>query len=131
MQTQKPEWFTQRKIKISCRWARRQKSGAGRRPVFEDLVKNDEDRAMVRLVSATFDLNRPYMAPPGVPPERLEALRMAFDAMAKDPAFIAVANKYTNVAPSTGEELESAVAEVYATPQAVVERMMALQSLSG
>src|SRR5437867_4428005 len=95
-------------------------------PVFDDLVKTDDDRAMVRLVSATFELNRPYMAPPGIPPERLRALRAAFDRTTRDPAFVAVASKQTNVAPSTGEEFDRVVAQIYATPKATVDRMMAL-----
>jgi tripartite-type tricarboxylate transporter receptor subunit TctC len=124
--TQKPEWFSQGKIRIILQTGSVRNPALASVPVFEDLVKTGEDRAMVRLVSATFAFNRPYMAPPGVPPERLKALRAAFDAMTKDPAFVAVGNKYTNVAPSTGEELDRAIAQVYGTPQAIVERMLAL-----
>ena len=46
--------------------------------------------------------------------------------MAKDSAFVAVASKYTNVAPSTGEVLDRAIAQVYGTPPAIVDRMLAL-----
>jgi tripartite-type tricarboxylate transporter receptor subunit TctC len=126
LQMQKPEWFSQGKVKVILQMGSTKNPDLAAVPVFDDLVKTDEDRAMVQLVSATFELNRPYMAPPGVPPERLAALRMAFDATVKDPAFMAVASKQTNVAPSTGEELARAVARIYATPKAVIDRMMAL-----
>jgi tripartite-type tricarboxylate transporter receptor subunit TctC len=126
LQTQKPDWFSEGKVKVILQMGSTKNADLAAVPVFDDIVKTAEDRAMVRLVSATFELNRPYMAPPGIPPERLQALRAAFDATARDPAFIAVASKQTNVAPSTGAELDRAVAQIYATPQTIVDRMMAL-----
>src|SRR5262249_41721929 len=124
--TQKPEWFNQGKIKIILQMGSVRNPALAGVPVFEELVKTDANRAMVRLVSATFELNRPYMAPPRVPPERLKALRAAFDALAKDAALAAAGTQYTHAAPPTGEELDRAIAQVYATPPAIVERLLAL-----
>jgi tripartite-type tricarboxylate transporter receptor subunit TctC len=124
--TQRPVWLSQGKAKIILQMGSSRIPELASVPVFDDLGTNAEDRAMIGLVSATFDITRPYMVSPDVPPERLAALRAAFDAATRDPAFVAAASKYANVVPSTGEELARAVAKIYATPQAVVDRMMAL-----
>jgi tripartite-type tricarboxylate transporter receptor subunit TctC len=121
-----PEWFSERKINVILRMGPVTDPDLAGVPDFEALAKTDDDRAMIRLIAATFLLNRPYMAPPGVAPERLKVLRDAFDATVKDPAFIAAANNHTNVAPSSGPELERFISEVYATPQRVVAKLLAL-----
>ena len=95
-------------------------------PSVEDLARNADDRRVIELVVSGTQLGRPLFITPGTPEERVKALRAAFDAMAKDPAFVLAGNKYTNVAPSTGEELDRAIAQVYATPPAIVERLLAL-----
>ena len=122
----KPEWFSERKVHVILQLGPVIGSDLVDVPRFENLAKSDDDRAMVRLIAATFELNRPYMVPPGTPPDRLRALRAAFEATTRDPAFIVAASKHTNVAPSTGEELERAITAVYATPRPAVERLLAL-----
>lgn len=122
----KPQWFSEGKVHVILQMGPVIGSDLADVPRFENLVKSNGDRAMVRLIAATFELNRPYMVPPGIPPDRLKALRAAFEAATRDPAFIAAASNHTNVAPSTGEELERAITGVYATPQPVVERLLAL-----
>jgi tripartite-type tricarboxylate transporter receptor subunit TctC len=65
---------------------------------------------------------RPYVAPPGVPAERLRALRAAFDATMRDPAFQAEAKRQElEVRPVSGVEAEGLIKDIYATPPAVVK----------
>jgi tripartite-type tricarboxylate transporter receptor subunit TctC len=65
---------------------------------------------------------RPYVMPPGVPAERLRALRAAFDATMKDPAFLADARRQDlEVRPVSGTEAEALLKEAYATPSALVK----------
>ena len=67
-------------------------------------------------------MGRPFAAPPGVPADRAAALRRAFDATLKDPAFLAEADKLKlEVNPVTGEDVDKLIAELYATPKDVVE----------
>lgn len=122
----KPEWFDKRLVNVILQMGPVIGTDLAAVPRFEDIVTSDDDRAMVRLLAATFELNRLFLAPPDTPPERLKVLRTAFDAMARSPAFINAASKYSNIAPSTGDELEEAVKRVYATPKRVVDRLMAL-----
>ena len=66
---------------------------------------------------------RPVVAPPGVPVERLEALRAAFAALASDTEFLADAEKsQLEVNPVSGEEVEQLVKDVYQTPKALADK---------
>ena len=59
------------------------------------------------FLSADIPISRAYVTTPGVPPERVQALRRAFDATMKDPQFIAEAAKLSmDISPSTGEEAQ-------------------------
>ena len=63
------------------------------------------------------------VAPPGIPPERLAALRSAFDATMRDPEFLADASRQgLDVRPMTGTAADGLIAEVYATAPEVVRR---------
>ena len=65
---------------------------------------------------------RPYVAPPGIPPERLKALRAAFDATMKDPEFLKDAQRQDlEVRPLSGAQADALIAEIYASPPAVVK----------
>jgi tripartite-type tricarboxylate transporter receptor subunit TctC len=95
-------------------------------PTIYDLVKSDEVRQVWDLILAPKVMSRPYMLPPGVPAERIAALRAAFARMAKDPAFLAEMEKTkTEVNYISGEESERLIHRVYAFPSAIVARMIA------
>ena len=67
------------------------------------------------------ETGRPVAAPPGVPEDRLAALRRAFDATMKDPAFIAEAEKLQlEIEPMTGAEIHTMLADAFATPKNIV-----------
>jgi tripartite-type tricarboxylate transporter receptor subunit TctC len=92
-------------------------------PFIFDLAKTDEQRQILTLWAAPNKMGRPYFAPPDVPPERLAILRRAFDAMEKDPEFIADAEKSGLGADGIGgEDVEALVRQVYATPKNVVAK---------
>ena len=92
-------------------------------PSIEDLVKDPDDKKIVELLVSGTRLGRPLAAAPGVPPERVKALRDAFDAVMKDPDFLketAAAN--IEVDPVRGEDMQKVVASVLATPKNLAER---------
>jgi tripartite-type tricarboxylate transporter receptor subunit TctC len=63
------------------------------------------------------------MAPPGLPPERLNTLRRAFDATLKDPAVLAEAKKLgMEINPVSGREVEALVVKMMNTPDALAQR---------
>jgi tripartite-type tricarboxylate transporter receptor subunit TctC len=76
-------------------------------PSFSELVKTPKDRAMVNLLAEMQYIGRSVAAPPGVPADRLAALRRAFDETMRDPAFIAsLKAKSMSVHARTAAELE-------------------------
>jgi tripartite-type tricarboxylate transporter receptor subunit TctC len=88
-----------------------------------DVVKNPDDRQVLELIFNQSEFGRPYITPPGVPPERLKALREAFDATMKDPEFLAdAARGKLPIDPMGGEEFARIVDKLYEVPEAYVAR---------
>ena len=93
-------------------------------PLLMDLATAPDDRSALKLLSAPTAIGRPIFTTPGVPQERVEALRAAFNAPMKDPAFLATAAKANmDLNPVSGEELQRIVAELFATPPSAVQRL--------
>ena len=117
----KPDWLRDKKLSIIVQAGPRAPDLAA--PSLEDLAKTAEDRQLVELIVSGTRLGRPLAATPGVPEERLKALRAAYAATMKDPDFLQEAQKLNfEVAPVLGEELQQVVAKVLATPKSVAER---------
>ena len=96
-------------------------------PLLIDLAKNSEDREVLMLISSSTTMGHPVMAPPGVPADRVQALRKAFDDAMQDPVVLADAEKQRrSIRPVRGEELQKIVTEVLAAPQSVRDRALAL-----
>jgi tripartite-type tricarboxylate transporter receptor subunit TctC len=92
-------------------------------PFIFDYARTEADRQLFRLVFGWLDLERPIGTPPGVPAERVAALRAGFDKAIKDPALLADAAKINvGIEPMSGAEIEKFVAEVSRTPAAVAAR---------
>jgi tripartite-type tricarboxylate transporter receptor subunit TctC len=91
-------------------------------PYILDIAPSDNARQIVRFLTASGDLGRPFIASRAVPKERIDILRQAFAATMKDPNFLADAKaQRLPVAPHTGAEAEKIVAQLYATPPAIID----------
>lgn len=92
-------------------------------PTVEELAKNEDDRRIIQLIISGTKLGRPLAAGPGVPPERVKAMRAAFDATMKDAEFLqAAAASKIEVDPVRGEDMQKVVTQVLGTPKELVER---------
>ena len=97
-------------------------------PLTISFAKTDEDRQVMEMIYSQNLFGRPYLVPPGVPADRVAALRAALASMVKDPALLADAEKIgLDIGPMGGEELQALVAKLYALPPRIIER--AKQSL--
>jgi tripartite-type tricarboxylate transporter receptor subunit TctC len=91
-------------------------------PSIVDVARDADERAALKLILSRQTMARPYVAPPGLPPERLDALRAAFEATMKDPQFLADAERQDlEVRPVSGVAAESLINEIYASPPSVVK----------
>jgi tripartite-type tricarboxylate transporter receptor subunit TctC len=121
----KPTWIADGLVKVIGHYSLEDPPELRPYARIVDLAKTDSDRQALRLVLARQAHGRPYFMPPEVPPARVEALRRAFDATMKDPAFLADANNMkVDVSPMTGEETQALIMQVHTqTPADVVERV--------
>ena len=117
-------WIDEKKIKFIVQYNLQPYPELAGVPMVMDLAKTDEQRTAMRLLFARTEYARPYFLPPDVPAERVQALRRAFDATMKDPAFMADAQKLQlELSPMTGEAMQALVADLATTPPAIVARV--------
>jgi tripartite-type tricarboxylate transporter receptor subunit TctC len=91
-----------------------------------ELATHDADRQALTMLVGRTEYGRPYFLPPEVPAERVQALRRAFDATMKTPAFIADAAKLQlEIDPMSGEDVQALVAQLSRTSPDVVARVRA------
>jgi tripartite-type tricarboxylate transporter receptor subunit TctC len=92
-------------------------------PLTVDFAKTPASRAIMELIYSSETFGRPYMLPPGVPPDRVAVLRKAFLQALRDKDLLAEAQKIgLDVDPISGEELQTLAEKIYATPATTVEQ---------
>jgi tripartite-type tricarboxylate transporter receptor subunit TctC len=117
-------WVTEKKVKLLAQWALRKHPEVADVPLVLDFAGSDGDRDALRLALARLEYGRPFFMPPNVPPERVAAVRRAFDAAMKDLGLLAEADKLKiDIEPLTGEEVASLVEQVSRTPAETVARV--------
>ena len=120
----RPDWLKEKKINILVQIGLNKAPDLPDVPLLMDLATNPEDKAVLRLLSAPSTIGRPIFTTPGVPEDRVKALRAAFDATVKDPAFLEEAKKGgLEVDPVSGEEMQRIVNEIVATPEPIAKRL--------
>jgi tripartite-type tricarboxylate transporter receptor subunit TctC len=120
----KPQWLAEKKINILVQIGLKKAADLPGVPLLLDLAANDEDRVLLRLLSASTEIGRPIFTTPGVPAERVAALRRAFNAMVRDPAFLNEAKRENfDIDAVPGETLQKLVGEMVAIPPAQGARL--------
>jgi tripartite-type tricarboxylate transporter receptor subunit TctC len=93
-------------------------------PMALESARSSDERKALELFFARAAIGRPFVAPPGLPADRLAALRQGFAATLSDPAFLDDAKKLKlNVVPVTAQEMTDIITRAYATPPAIVQRL--------
>ena len=129
VKTQRPDWLAKGLVRPVVQIGLEKAAELGDVGWAMELARTDEDRRVIALVVGSTFMGRPFLAPPGVPAERREALRKAFAATMKDPQFLADAEKHKlDVSPVSGADIEAFVASAYATPGPIIERAKAVLS---
>ena len=96
-------------------------------PTIQEFIKTEEQRQIITFINASLELGRPFALPPGVPPERVAALRVAFAAAVHDSVFVADAAKMKyEVTYTSGEEQQALIDKLYKTPPAILKKAAAL-----
>lgn len=93
-------------------------------PMMLLLAKTEADRQALSMFYAQNAFSRPFILPPGVPVDRVAAMRAMFMKAIADPDLQAEAVKMKiDAEPTSGEELQKIIERMYATPKDVVERV--------
>ena len=125
MKRTKPEWLEKNLVTVLVQFGVTPNPEITA-PFILDLLKNPEDKQVVRAALSQLAMARPFTAPPSVPQERVAALRAAFDATVKDPAFLADAKQQQlDITPYSGAQIDALMKDIYATPPELVARVRA------
>jgi len=116
-------WLTEKKINIIVQAALRKEADIPDVPLALDLAKTEEQRQILKVILTSQETARPFAAPPGVPADRVAALRKAFMDALRDPELRAEGEKLgLDLDPIAGGELQKIAEKIYATPPDIVER---------
>ena len=118
----KPNWIAEKKVNFPVQLNLTKGSELQDVPLITEFATSDKQRQMLKLILSRQEMARPYAAPPGIPEDRKAALRKAFDETWADPELLAeMKARGQEVNPVSGAALDKLIAELYATPKAVVE----------
>jgi hypothetical protein len=119
----RPDWLRNKKVNVLMQVGLHKEPELPNVPFALDFVRNDADRKVMELNFTQKTAARPIVAPPGVPADRVAALRAAFAALAKDQEFLADAERSKlEIAPVPAEEVDRVVRLITSTPSAIAER---------
>jgi len=127
LKLRKADWLRDKKINILFQISIHKHPELPTVPAIIDYAKTPEDRKVFEFLFAPQEMGRPFFAPPGVPAERVTALRQAFAQTLQDPQFLADAEKLgVEVQHVGGEEVQKLVDRIYASPPEVIARAKAV-----
>jgi tripartite-type tricarboxylate transporter receptor subunit TctC len=125
----KPDWIANKRINLIAQLALAKSPELPDVPLIFEFATTDRQRQILRLVLSRQSMARPFAAPPDLPEDRKEALRLAFDRTMADPEFLAEAKQRgLEVNPVTGADIDKLVGELYQTPPAIIAEVRAMVS---
>lgn len=121
MKASRPHWIRDNLLNVIVQLGLEKLADLPNVPAALDVVRDARKKQVLTLILMRQEPGRPVAAPPDVPADRLAALRQAFDATMKDPAFIAEAEKLQlEIEPMTGRQIQTLLTEAFATPKDIV-----------
>jgi tripartite-type tricarboxylate transporter receptor subunit TctC len=121
---QKPDWIKDGKLNLLAQIGLEDNPELTQRgvPNLSRFMKDDNARKVMELIVSQQNFSRPYFMPTGVPADRVNLLRTAFDATMTDPQFLADSEKMRiDISPLPGAKVQDLVTKLYATPKDIVE----------
>jgi tripartite-type tricarboxylate transporter receptor subunit TctC len=117
----KADWLAEGKMNILVQMSTGKHEDLPNVPLIMDLAKSQADKDALELIYARQEFGRPFLAPPGIPADRAEALQAAFMETMKDPEFLEDAKKQDlEINPVSGKRVGELIAKIYKAPKEVV-----------
>lgn len=120
----KQDWMADRKINILVQYALMRSPEMPEVPTLVEIGKTESDKALLSFYVSSAEVGRSFMAPPGIAPDRVGALRRAFDAAMADPQLRSeLERSRADFGPMTGERLQELMIQTARVSPAVIDRM--------
>jgi tripartite-type tricarboxylate transporter receptor subunit TctC len=127
LNTTQPSWIKDGKVRIVIQSVLKRAPQLPDVPTYIELAKTDEARRIFEFIAFQNVTGRTLVAPPGVPKQRIAALRRAFDAAVKDQVMLSELTRAgLEIDPSSGEEVQDVIGRMIATPPEIVAKMRKL-----
>jgi tripartite-type tricarboxylate transporter receptor subunit TctC len=128
----RPDWVSKKIIRLLAVAAFERPPETPDVPTVLELARSDKERQILELIISSDIMARPLVAPPGVPADRLAALRNAFKTVVRDPEFLAQAKQAKlELNPMDSQEMTATIKRLYATPKSVVDAAIAIVKRAG
>jgi predicted outer membrane repeat protein len=117
------DWIESKKLNILVQLGLEKNAELPDVPLAVDLLKDPDDRKVLELIVLPQEFGRPFLAPPGVPADRMAIYRKAFQAVLKDPQFLAESAKQRlSIEPLDDKQIQALLARAYAAPKPIHDR---------
>jgi tripartite-type tricarboxylate transporter receptor subunit TctC len=117
-----PHWVKENKIAHLVQIGAKPAKGFETVPLVQDLTTNPDHKKALILIGAASQLGRSLVGTPGIPADRANALRAAFEKGMKDPEILALAKKWKlDLDPISGADMAATVNAILDTPRSVVD----------
>jgi tripartite-type tricarboxylate transporter receptor subunit TctC len=128
----KPDYLAKKLFVPLFQWGLHREKELPDVPTVGEIATDPLDKQAVNVLASQIDIGRSFYMPPGVPSDRVKALRAAFDATVKDPGFLADAEKTrSEIVYASGEEMERIIAGVLDVPKEAVVRLQTAMDARG
>lgn len=122
-----PDWVREKKVSILVQIGLKRDPKIPDVPLLNELARNDGEREILGFISKAIAIGRPFGTNQGVPKERVDALRKAFDDTVVDKAFQAQADKEgAEVGPANGVTVQRLIEEVIGAPDDIKAKVKAV-----
>src|SRR5262245_49961492 len=128
----RPDWFPTKKVSVPIQIALERDPEFADVPALVEFAKDDKTKRILQLILSPMEMHRPILAPPGVPPPIVAALRKAFHAAMNDPGLAAEAHKANiDLDEVTGDKVAQILARAYGMPADIIKEAKDAMSLTG
>ena len=127
IRTARADWVRDKKVNILVQYSAKRTAELPDVPAFTEFGRTDIDRAMLEFYVSAEQVGRAFLAPPGVPADRVAILRKGFEDMLKDPGLLAEIEKAkAEFSPLTGALLQKQIEDVANVSPEIITRMQAV-----
>lgn len=132
LEVQNPDWIDGKsEVRVFAQEGLRGRDDLNRQgvPLVYDFTRTSEQKQILQLLYAPLLYGRPFALPPGVPADRVAAIRAAFDAALEDKALLDEAKKSRlDIIPLSAAEMGKVIAELYTIPPDIVNKAEAART---